>query len=279
MYLRPESLQDALEIRASCTTKVLAGGTDICARPTWRTQSDAFLDITRIVELDSIYRSDGNIVIGALTSWSKVRSLPLFDGGLLAMTAASIGAPQIQNRGTIGGNICNASPVADGVTSLLALNAVVTLKSLRTERTLALREFLRNDGGIDLSSDELLTTISFTAVDSRRASFQKIALRRDLALSIVMCASVVDYCAADRIRACDIVVGAASIVPQDMPRTAASVVTSGGVVDERSLTADIADLKPISDIRGSVDYRRYAAAVAVKRSLADAFGKELADAR
>jgi len=150
-YFRPHNLDDALSWLADNEARIAAGCTDLFAQ----TQSQylggntgrKLLDITAIDEITGISKSDDYIHIGTATSWSDIitAELPLsFDG--LKAAAREVGSVQIQNTGTIGGNLCNASPAADGVPALLTLDALVELASPGGRRVLPLGDFLLGPG-------------------------------------------------------------------------------------------------------------------------------------
>src|SRR6185312_6061955 len=135
-YMRPVELDEALAALAARPRIVLAGGTDYYPARVGRPVDDDVLDITGLSSLQAIARTDGVWRIPALATWSDVIGAdlpPLFDG--LKLAAREVGGVQIQNAGTVCGNLCNASPAADGVPNLLALDATVELASLRATRT------------------------------------------------------------------------------------------------------------------------------------------------
>ena len=124
----PRDAPDALAILASEPRTVLAGGTDLYPATAAPELAGPVLDITGIAELAGISRRAGHLRIGACTPWSAIRDAALPPAcDALRAAAAEVGGVQIQNAGTIGGNLCNASPAADGVPPLLALDAEVEL--------------------------------------------------------------------------------------------------------------------------------------------------------
>jgi CO/xanthine dehydrogenase FAD-binding subunit len=126
VYIRPTSLTEAMKVKALAGSKILCGGTDFYTALGTAPAQGTIIDLTRVAELDGITLTGGEIRIGACTSWTKLIATPLpaaFDG--LKAAGREVGSVQIQNRATIGGNLCNASPAADGVPPLLALEAEV----------------------------------------------------------------------------------------------------------------------------------------------------------
>src|SRR5262245_56522956 len=124
MYVRPRTLDEAVQALATPGVQILAGGTDFYPAHVGRVVSAPVLDITAIDELDGIAETAGEFRIGGRTTWTQLIATPLprcFDA--LKAAAREVGSIQIQNRATIAGNLCNASPAADGVPPLLALDA------------------------------------------------------------------------------------------------------------------------------------------------------------
>src|SRR5262245_24144588 len=120
-YFRPESLAEATKVRAAADSRILCGGTDFYTALGTALPRGTIVDLTRVRELEGITVRPEEIWIGACTSWTKLVRTPLppaFDA--LKAAACEVGSIQIQNRATIGGNLCNASPAADGVPPLLA---------------------------------------------------------------------------------------------------------------------------------------------------------------
>ena len=130
VYLQPDNLDDAVDALARQSLNIVAGGTDYYPARVGKPLDDDVLDISRIGSLRGIEETDEYFRIGATTSWTDIIDVPLpewFDG--LKLAAREVGGVQIQNAGTIAGNICNASPAADGVPPMLAMNAEVDLES------------------------------------------------------------------------------------------------------------------------------------------------------
>ena len=142
MYHRPKSLEEALDAVARGGGRLLSGGTDVFPALDGPRLDEAVIDLSRIDSLRGIATAADGIRIGARTTWTDLlrpRCRARFDG--LKAAAREVGSVQIQNAGTIGGNLCNASPAADGVPPLLALDAEVELASPRGRRTLPLERF------------------------------------------------------------------------------------------------------------------------------------------
>ena len=249
---------------------VLAGGTDLYPQHVGRPLPPV-IDIGGISELRGVDVTADSYRIGALTRWADVADTPLpacFDG--LRVAASQVGSVQVQNAGTVGGNLCNASPAADGIPPLLSLDASVELTSIAGTRVLPLEAFLTGYRQTALRPGELLTTVLIPrgAAHDARAAFLKLGLRRYLVISVVMVAVVVAMDPDDRITEARVAVGACSPVAQRLRSLESRLVgRSPDEVDVASIAEHLSALSPIDDVRATADYRREAAAVLVRRAL------------
>jgi CO/xanthine dehydrogenase FAD-binding subunit len=277
-YHRPDDLDTALRLRAETGAIPLAGATDLfpadAARTAWGElgldQTD-LLDLAGLMDLARIDDRGDRIEIGALVTWAAAASSslpPWFDA--VRAAAREVGGAQIQNRGTIAGNLCNASPAADGVPPLLALDARVRLASARQPRELPLADFILGNRLTALEPHELLTHIIVPKPPpGARSVFLKLGARRYLVISIAMVAATTTLDAGGRIADARIAVGACS--PMARRLTALEARLEGLTPDEAAAgvtAADLENLAPIDDIRASADYRRHAALILVRRALA-----------
>ena len=167
----------------------------------------------------------GAIRIGAATTWTDIVKAPLpaaFDA--LKQAAREVGSIQIQNRGTIGGNLCNASPAADGVPPLLALDATVELASARGRRLMPLSSFITGYRATALAQGEILSAVFVPSRSPQaRSAFVKLGARRYLVISILMAAALVERDGDGRISRVAIAVGAASPVARRLPELEAAL--------------------------------------------------------
>ena len=270
-YRQPVRLEEALEALARPYT-VLSGGTDFYPARVGRTVDEDILDISRIKGLCGISHDDAGWRLGATTTWSELLAAdlpPLFDG--LKLAAREVGGRQIQNAGTLAGNLCNASPAADGVPPLLALDAEVELASRNSVRRLPLSAFIVGNRRTQLSPDELLVAIHVPRPTTHaRSSFLKIGARKYLVISIVMAAATLEI-AEGCVRTARIAVGACSAVAQRLPML--EVALTGAPLDERLAEkvqrAHLAPLAPIDDVRGGADYRLDVVVTLLRRLLAE----------
>ena len=196
MYFRPGTLDEAVQALAAQGGQILSGGTDFFPALGDRPVTSPVLDVSGIAEIKGI-TLDADYRIGGLTTWSEVIATPLprsFDA--LKSAAREIGAIQIQNRGTVAGNLCNASPAADGVPPLLALDAEVELASAAGWRRLPLSDFIVGNRKTLRRADEILTAVIVSrTLACRPFPFLKLGARRYLVISIAMVAAVVEGCA------------------------------------------------------------------------------------
>ena len=268
-YERPDTLSEALALHAEGGLRIAAGCTDLFAATERKTLPGDVLDITGLSELKGVAETAASIRIGAAARWADIARMQ-GPPGLAALKAAAIevGGPQIQNAGTIGGNLCNASPAADGAPPLLILDAEVELASRRGRRHLALSEFLLGPRKTALQQDEILTAILIPkASASAPSTWLKLGARDSLVISIVMVAAKLEVRGA-RITGAALAVGAAGPVATRLPEVEAAL--TGETLD----TAEIDDamvaaaLSPIDDPRADARYRAKAAAEALRRALA-----------
>jgi len=270
LYLRPRRTEEALERLAAAPLTVLAGGTDHYPARVGKPLAEDVLDITALDALRGIRTTNEDWRIGATTTWTQVieaKLPPLFDA--LKQAAREVGGMQIQNSGTVAGNLCNASPAADGVPALLALDASIELASTKGIRRLRLDEFILGPRRTARRADELLTAIVVRKPRSTaRSHFLKLGARRYLVISIAMVAAMIET-EDDRVSAARVAVGACSPVAQRLPALEQTLI--GAPLDarlgERLRAEHLAPLAPIDDPRGTAGYRNDAAQTLVTRCL------------
>ncbi len=271
MYLRPADLQDALRARAAGPCTVLAGGTDFYPARVGRPVEEDVLDLSALAALRGIRATGAGVRIGALTTWSELAAAPLPRAlDALKLAGREVGGVQIQNAGTIGGNLCNASPAADGVPPLLALGAEVELASLRGTRTLPLAGFVLGNRRTACAPDELVTAVIVPQWGDRaRSTFLKLGARRYLVISIAMVAAAIECDGQGAIARCGVAVGACSAVAQRLPALEAALAGRqlAPGIGATVTPAHLAPLAPIDDVRASAAYRSDAAATLVARAL------------
>ena len=271
MYLKPRNLSEAVSLLASSGGQILAGGTDFYPALGERLPHRDVVDISALSEIRGISSDSEWIRIGGLTTWTEVIRTPLprcFDA--LKAAAREVGSVQIQNRGTVAGNLCNASPAADGVPPLLALDAEVELTSAAGRRRLPLAQFITGNRKTMRRTDEILAAVLIPrAVENAASAFLKLGARRYLVISISMVAAVLQADDAGQVSDARVAVGSCSARAQRL--NALEKDLSG-----RQLTTGIGDvvraehlapLSPIDDVRATAEYRRDASLTLVRRAL------------
>lgn len=269
-YLRPETLDEAVRALAEGGV-LLAGGTDLF--PAWvdRPAPARVIDLGAVAELKGISVGPREIRIGGRTTWDEIARADLPPAfAALKAAAREVGSVQVQNAGTIAGNLCNASPAADGVPPLLALDAEVELVSADSRRRLPLSAFITGNRRTERRRDEVLAAVIVPrAHEEARSAFLKLGARRYLVISIVMVAANVERAADGRIAHARVAVGAASAAAARLTALEGKLVAAepGTRASALVVPEDFAPLSPIDDVRATAAYRRDVALTLVRRTL------------
>jgi CO/xanthine dehydrogenase FAD-binding subunit len=274
----PTSLADAYVQLAEGPVTPIAGGTDLMVSLTGELGEppERMLDLWHLDELRGIARDGDAIVLGAMTTYTEIRRSALCHEHLPALVeaAATIGAAQIQNRGTIGGNVVNASPAGDTLPILLALDATLVCGSVRGEREVPATAFWPAYRRTALATDELLLRIRFPLVAGREARFRKVGTRRAQSISKVVMA--LSFRAGGDGRWADVRLALGSVAPTPIRASATEACLEGRQPTPE--TADVAaealagELHPIDDVRSTAEYRRIVAARVLHRLIREAGG-------
>jgi xanthine dehydrogenase iron-sulfur cluster and FAD-binding subunit A len=270
-FFRPRSLDEAIEILALRQGEVrpIAGGTDILVRAKdGHVDRGALFDVTGVPEMSGIEERDDHIWIGACTTHAAIAASPLVTtyAPALGRACALVGAPQIRSRGTLGGNIANASPAADAVPPLFVADAVAELVSVSSRRDVPLQEFFTGPGQSVLVPDELIVGVRLAKRPDARSIFLRLGQRRALAISKVSIAVALRFEDGHPIWA-RVAVGAVAPTVVRAVLTEEALLTGGYdalVEAKRSIKEEIA---PIEDVRSSAPYRREMAAVLLERAV------------
>jgi CO/xanthine dehydrogenase FAD-binding subunit len=275
----PVRLADAYALLASAPHLPIAGGTDLMVRITGEIGDppERLLDVSRLRELEGIGIEEGSLVIGALATYTDMRRSALCREHLpvLIEAAATIGAAQIQNRGTLGGNIANASPAGDMLPILLATDATIVLGSARGERLVPAAEFFTGYRKTAMAADELILRIRIPLPPGRGTRFRKVGTRRAQAISkVVMAVSWRDH--GSSAGWSDVRVALGSVAATPIRAAATEAILEGRrpspEVADQAAEALAAELAPIDDVRSTATYRRTVAARILHRILRDAGG-------
>ena len=259
LYARPHNVEDAVALLAAAPRRLIAGGTDVFPAHVGRPLPSSVIDVTAIESLRTITETEDIIRIGSGVTWSAIAAAslrPAFHG--LQAAAREVGSIQIQNRGTIGGNLCNASPAADGVPPLLTLDASVELMSVRGKRILPLSSFITGYRQTALAPDEMLTAVLVPQpLANAQAAFGKLGARRYLVISIIMAAAVIARGEDGRIARAAVAIGAASPVARRLPDLEQALLGLDATAQPSTAlqAAHLAGLSPIDDVRATAAYR------------------------
>jgi len=260
-YLRPRDLKDAVQAyRTTPGCRLLAGGTDLMVMlhaRTLRPEPRAVIDLWSLPELKGIRRVDDMLEIGAAESYTGIIRSALAQQHVPALVAAArtIGAAQIQNRGTLGGNLANASPAGDTLPVLLAYDAVV----VTDRRAIPVDRFFTGYRKTALQADELITAVRLPL--GRQVVFHKVGTRAAQAISKVVMAVCREPAR--------VAIGSVAEIPLRATRAEAALANG----DAAGAVAAVAeDIRPIDDVRSTAVYRR-AVTQNVLAELLDAFAR------
>ncbi|HHH41017.1 MAG TPA: 2Fe-2S iron-sulfur cluster binding domain-containing protein [Chloroflexi bacterium] len=273
------SVEEALRLLAEHgeRARLIAGGTDLVLEMERRQRPgvETLVDISRVAGLDRIRLDDeGWIRLGPLVTHNQVIASALCVERAFPLAAAcwAVGAPQIRNTGTVAGNLITASPANDTIPPLWAMDARLTLRSLRGERTIPLADFYRGVRQVDLAPDEMLVEIAFPALrENQRGTFLKLGLRRAQAIAVVNVAVLLTFDGGPDGMVTDARITLGSVAPTIVRAEEAEALLVGHPLDEERI-AQAARLaaqaaRPIDDVRGSAAYRRRMVEVFTRRAL------------
>jgi len=278
-YAKPTTVDEALALLGEGAWRILAGGTDFYPAQGSKPFRDDVLDINGLAALRGIAETDDHFVIGARTTWTDIIRHPLppaFDA--LKQAAREVGSAQIQNVASVAGNLCNASPAADGVPALLTLDAEVELRSVAATRHLPLQDFILGNRRTALRAGEMVTAVRVPKPAAGTSAFVKLGARRYLVISIAMVAArlVVDN---GTVTEAAVAAGSCSVVAKRLAGVEAALrglPADHGLADA-ILAAPMAELSPIADVRGSAEYRLDAVREIVARAVLMAAGYQADD--
>ena len=269
-YIKPRTLNEAVSLLAAGEARILSGGTDFYPGLGEGVVREVVVDVSALRELRGVSREADCFRIGGLTTWSEIVRTPLPRGfGALQGAAREVGSVQIQNRGTVAGNLCNASPAADGVPPLLAMDAEVELVSKAGVRRMPLAKFIVGNRKTQRKPDELLTAVLVPrGMEDAASAFLKLGARRYLVISISMVATLLQI-KDDQVSEARIAVGSCSAVACRLGALESELI--GAPVRDglnRLVRPEhLAALSPIDDVRATAKYRLDASLRLVKRAL------------
>lgn len=276
-YSAPRTLEEVMRVVAAKNATMLAGGTDLL--PRWTKglvrRPPAVVDLKRVAELKGVARINGEIRVGACALLSEIASDAIIRAAapVLAEAADRVACPQIRNRATIGGNLCNASPAADTAVPLILLDAVLELASSgpggMTAREIPVADFFRGPGSTVLAPGEILAHVRFKPLpETVFAAWDKFGTRRamEIAVASVGAALKLEDGVVAHAR-----VGYGSVAPVPMRGRKAEVQLVGHPLSAEVIgkceAAAREEIAPITDVRASEAYRREVVGVMLRRML------------
>lgn len=281
-YHKPKNLEEAMGLlqRYGDKTAILAGGTDLLVELKRGLRHPAHvIDVKEVPELDCLEKTaGGEFRLGPLTTLQSLSSADALQGGwnLLAQAASKVGSWQVRNRGTLGGNICHASPSGDTLPALLCLGARVKMISSRGERSMGIEEFFLGPGETALKSGELLTEVVLPPIPAgAKGVYKKFSLRRAMDLAMVGVAALAwgDFA---KKRVLDFRIGLGAVGPKPIRgRKAEQELKSAEITEAvlvRSAELAVEETIPISDVRGSDWYRREMTKQLVEEAIREILG-------
>ncbi|WP_158211674.1 FAD binding domain-containing protein [Alkalihalobacterium alkalinitrilicum] len=275
VYHEPKTVQEVnkLLVEYGDDAKLLAGGTDLMVLITrFKVDPKHVISLDGVRELKGIRENEqGNLVLGAQVTHREVEKSSLITQATEALRQAcsTVGGIQVRNMGTVGGNLCNASPAADTPPVLLALDASVTIVGPKGTRSLPLQEFLLGPRKVALEPGEFLTEIEVPKQASNTATvFLKAGRRKAMEISLCAVSARVTL---DENGIADVRIGLGSVAPTAVRAHSAEALLQGKVITQDLIraagTAAVNDCNPISDVRGSAEYRRMLVESMVRRAL------------
>jgi CO/xanthine dehydrogenase FAD-binding subunit len=268
-YLRPQTLDEAVAaLQAYPALRIIAGGTDLYPALGDHVQHTDLLDITGLSGLQDVTLTADGLRIGALATWTDVQAANLGNAyKALAEAGREVGSPQIQNAATVVGNLCNASPAADGTVALMALGAQVEIAGQDGVRIVPVESFVTGVRRVALAQGEIVTALHVPPATGGSA-FLKLGARKYLVISIAMVAAHVALDASGRITHAAIAVGSCAPVANRLPKIEAALLGARRGDVAAVVRPELIDgLAPISDVRADAAYRETVVPVLVRRAL------------
>lgn len=276
--VRPVNLAEALKVRADLGEggMPIAGGTDVIVELRSHPRGTTLIDLSRVGEMTGIRQEEDGIFVGALTTHEEAATSHLVRTHATALSeaCAEVGSLQIRNRGTLGGNVANAAPCADGLTALIGLSAQAILASAKEERELPVEDLIEKPYRTGIAHDELLLGFRLAVPSGNaRSHFVKLGRRAALAISRINAACQIE-CEEERVTRCCLAVG--SVMPRTERVREAEEVVVGAVPGEEAaaLAGEAVAMRmvEVSGVRWSTPYKEPAVRAIVKRAVMGAMG-------
>jgi carbon-monoxide dehydrogenase medium subunit len=281
-YFQPKTMEEAIQVLEAFQgeSKVIAGGTDLLAQMRQGGfKVKTLLDITRLPGSDGIRLENGFLRLGILATHKQLSDFPLLRerAFCLAEAASQVGTPQIRNLGTLGGNLCNASPAADSAPPLLVLEATAKIVGKKGERDVPIGSFFIGPGQTILGPCEILKEVVIPELpEGISSTFQKLGRRKGADLALVSVAALLSLDRKEK--TCRVIrIGLGSVAPTPIRAGETEKFLLGKRLDDDSIreAGQFAqrESRPISDVRGSAEYRKEMVRVLVERALRKCLGQ------
>ncbi len=272
-FLQPKSLAELSDLLTGSDTRLIAGGTDVIPKMRHNLfAASTLVDLSGIDDLNFIREESGEIKIGACVTHQEIAESELLSevNPALVVACASVGCVQTRNRGTIGGNIANASPAADAVPPLFVYGAQVHTHSKKGGRAIPILNFSTGPGITTLEEGEFIHHISFPRLNRAWGSaFQKMGKRSGMAIAVVSAAAAIVLDESGTISDAKLALG--SVAPTVINSSKAQVILIGSEPTPELVNAAAeacaADISPINDVRSTAEYRGHAAVVLAGRAI------------
>lgn len=277
-YIRPDSLEETLEIlNTTENIAIMSGGTDLLVQNRAKlVEPNAVVDIREIRELKQIKETNTTILLGSAVTFSRITESDIIrkHANVLTQAAQRIGSPQIRNQGTIGGNVQTASPAGDGLVALCGMDAEIELISLDGIRRIPIKEYVVGPGKTIKEHDELIKGFVIKKQKWGFSRFFKLGRRKALAISIINGVININFNDNMDMSSVRITLGAVAPTPIQLADLERALPGNRYSEEVSSLIREKVSeaIAPISDIRGSKEYRRYIAAIMCDRLVKEAAG-------
>ncbi len=278
-FLQAQSITELVDLLNESEVRILAGGTDVI--PKMRNDlfsAPALVDVSHLDDLRFIDERESKIFIGALTTHQEIANSALLqaENPALVVAAETVGCVQTRNRGTLGGNIANASPAADTVPPLLVYDAQIHLMSKSGERVMPLSEFATGPGATKIASDEFIHSVSFPKLGGAWGSaFKKMGKRSGMAIAVVSAAAAIILDESGNVEDARIALGSVAPTVVRCPDAESMLIGQEPTPEVVRQAAQVCaqDISPIKDVRSAAEYRNHAAVVLAGRAIDQAISQ------
>ena len=263
----PKTLKDFFKIKSkNPSAKIIAGGTDLIVQLYGKFNYPFLIDISKLEQLKGISKKSNFIKIGALTTHTEIENNIILKkyANVLTQAAKIIGSPQIRNRGTIGGNIANASPAGDTLPPLYVLNAEIELTSESNTRIIPIAEFFIGPGKSIIKNNEIISNINIPIDENLgKGVFLRLGQREALAISKVSIALTINS------KTNEFRIALGSVAPTVVRAPKTEKLLSENSLNEKNINEAVKtiskEVSPITDIRSDADYRKEMCGVLLKK--------------